>query len=373
MNSFVHLKNYVNSHWMKRYVIYLSLTLSFITVSCDQEEGKKVVPKGIRNLGIHVTETASLDFDESFQIAKEAGMDCYPQVFFWTDLESASGYDPNNFLPIMNAYYPANDMAISLCISPISATARSMPEDLMSLSFSDDDVINRFKDLLDEVHAETPNVDLRYFLIGNEVDLYFASHTDEWDDYKVFVEEVKEHAKSLWGDDLLVGAEVTLEGAAGNDKLAIQQLNSVTDMVCFTYYPLNADFTMKPVKKVEADINMVLELYPTQKLFLEECGYSTSTATNSSDEAQARFVSTMFDLWDKHDDRLLYVGFLWLHDLSESKAADYVVQYGMTGHPNAEEFKEYLRTTGMRTYEGADKKGFLELKKQAKTRGWILP
>jgi hypothetical protein len=353
-------------------IIYLTLILSFAAASCDDNEEKKIVGKGTRNLGIHVTEAKSLDFDKSFQIAKQAGMDCIPQVFFWTDIEGATGYDPNNLFDIMNLYYPQNKMAVSLCISPIAAVNRSMPEELKSLSFSDPVLIARFKQLLNELRATTPDVALRYLLIGNEVDLYFATHADEWDNYKVFVSEVRQHAKSLWGNNLLVGAEVTLEGASGKDKQYIEQLNSVTDMVCFTYYPLNADFTMKPVSEVKTDLNKILDIYPTQKLFLEECGYATSSVTESSEEEQAEFISTMFDLWDKHSEQLVYVGFLWLHDLSEQKAELYVDEYGMTAHLHAAKFKEYLRTTGMRTYDGVDKKGFLELKKQATARGWGL-
>ncbi len=80
----------------------------------------------------------------------------------------------------------------------------------------------------------------------------------------------------------------------------------------------------------------------------------------------------MFNFWDKHSEQLIYVGFLWLHDLSEAKASNLVEQYGMNGQPNVEAFKEYLGSLGMRTYEGVDKSGMLELREQARARGWVV-
>ena len=114
---------------MKKILPYLIFIFSVIVGSCSNDDQPTVVPKGNRNLGIHVTEGESLDFDKSFQIAKGAGMDCIPQVFYWRDLEDASGYDPFNFLPVMNTYYPLNAMKVSLCISPIAAADRNMPDD----------------------------------------------------------------------------------------------------------------------------------------------------------------------------------------------------------------------------------------------------
>jgi hypothetical protein len=342
----------------------------FIFISCEENKNEnKFIQKGDRHLGIHVTETEALDFEQSFLIAKEAGMDCIPQVFYWNMLEDSGAYDPDHLLEIINLFYPVHDMAVSLCISPIAAISRAVPEDLQDVSFGDPVMIARFKQLLDTVYHKTPNLDLRFLLLGNEVDLYFSSHPEEWEDYTTFVKEIVPYAKQYW-PDMMVGVENTLGGSLGPDKNHIKNINAHTDMVCFTYYPLNADFTMQPVEAVKQAIDEIIELYADRTLFLEECGYATSEHCNSSEEAQADFVEEMFEIWDSYANRLVYVGLLWLHDIPEETARFYVNEYGMKGQPNELAFKEYLRTTGLRTSNGKDKKGYQTLKKLAEQRGW---
>ncbi len=348
--------------------IQILLIASCISFSCSKEEDT-TISKGERNLGIHVTETNELDFEASFKIAREAGMDCIPQVIYWNMLEKNGLYDPDHLLEIINLFYPANDMSVSLCISPIAAINRAVPGDLKNVSFDDPQMIKRFKQLVDTIYQYIPNLDLQFFLVGNEVDLYFSSYPQEWDEYIEFTKEIVPYIKQYW-NNVEVGVETTLGGASGPDKSMIQKLNSHTDMVCFTYYPLNSDFTMKPVSEVRPAIAEIMEIYPGRKMFLEECGYASSEICNSSEKAQAEFVEEMFDIWDEYADRLLYVGFLWLHDIPEETAWFYVEEYGMKGQPNELVFKEYLRTTGLRTSSSKDKQGFLKLKELATERGW---
>lgn len=342
-------------------VFFIICSAIFIFISCEENKNdNEFIQQGDRHLGIHVTETKALDFEHSFLIAKEAGMDCIPQVFYWNMLESNGNYDPDHLLEIINLFYPAYDMPVSLCLSPIAAISRAVPEDLNNESFDSEIMIGRFKQLLDTLHHKTPNLDVRFFLLGNEVDLYFSSHPGEWDAYTKFTQEIIAYARQYW-EDAMFGVEVTLGGATGADESAIKKINDYTDMVCFTYYPLNSDFTMQPVEEVRPAINEIMEMYPGRKMFLEECGYATSPQCNSSEEAQAEFVTEMFAIWDDLADKLIYVGFLWLHDIPESVAWHYVEEYGMKGQPNELAFKEYLRTTGLRTSQGKDKKGFTRL------------
>ena len=349
--------------------IHVLLTVAIVLSACDKENdthGKK----GERKLGIHVTETNQLDFEASFKIAQDAGMDCIPQVFYWNMLEQNGLYDPDNLLEIINLFYPAYDMPVSLCISPIAAISRAVPKDLNNESFDSEIMIGRFKQLLDTLHHKTPNLDVRYFLLGNEVDLYFSSHPGEWDAYTKFTQEIIAYARQYW-ENAMFGVEVTLGGATGADENAIKKINDYTDMVCFTYYPLNSDFTMKRVNEVRPAINEIMEMYPGRKMFLEECGYASSDICNSSENAQANFVKEMFPIWDDYADRLVYVGFLWLHDIPEETAWFYVEEYGMKGQPDELAFKEYLRSTGLRTSDGEDKLGFQKLKDHAAERGWL--
>ncbi len=353
--------------------IILALTICSCNNNNDddnKDQDNEIIPKGNRQMGIHVTESSSTDFEASFQRAMDAGMDCIPQVFYWNDLEDSSGYDSQGLMEIVNLFYPAYDMPVSLCITPIAAVNRAVPSDLENVNFDDSLMIQRYKNLLDTFHDKTPNLDLRFLLIGNEVDLYLSNHSQEWNAYKSFFDQVKTHAKALWGNELKVGVETTLGSMIYTYPTEVEMLNENADMICFTYYPLNPDFTMASVSSIESEIDKVIEKYSARDIFLEECGYATSPDCNSSEALQSDFFVEMFHLWDKYADRLIYIGFLWLHDLSESQAQFYVEQYQMSGHPYTDNFKEYLRTLGVITHDGTEKEGFFTIQAEAEKRGW---
>ena len=176
--------------------------------------------------------------------------------------------------------------------------------------------------------------------------------------------------KNLWGEKLKVGVENTFSSLTGSQKENIRTLNENSDFIAFTYYPLNNDFTMQDPSVVFEDIKQVVDLYPDKHLFLEECGYASSKTCNSSLEKQEQFIENMFDVWDNYPYQITFIGFLWLNDLPEETAASFVNMYGMDGHPNEAAFKEYLRTSGLRTYNGEPKPAFEIFNVNSYLRGW---
>ncbi len=79
-------------------------------------------------------------------------------------------------------------------------------------------------------------------------------------------------------------------------------------------------------------------------------------------------IETLFGAWDKHASQISFIGFLWMHDLSASQTEKFITDYNAAGFPPA--FGEYLRTCGMRTYSGADKKGWKALSSATHKRAW---
>ena len=347
---------------------YFIIFLAFVACS-DPVEVDNIVTKGPRNLSIHITETSNGDYSTNFLAAQKAGMDVVPLTFYWSDLENSQGFT-SDLLAVANSYYSENNMPVSLNISPIAALNKSFPGDLAGLSFGDDLVITRFKALLDMVHNNLPDAVINNLLLGNEVDLYLNNHESEWPEFKNFYSQALTHAKSLWGNDLKVGVEITFSTLTGIAKENTRTLNEHSDFIAFTYYPLNADFTMQEPSVVFDDIRQVVDLYPDKLLFLEECGYASGEICNSSLAKQEQFVENMFDVWDEYPYQIVFIGFLWLNDLSEETASVYVDLYGMKGHPHELSFKEYLRTTGLRTYNGEPKPAFEIFNINSYLRGW---
>jgi hypothetical protein len=350
---------------------FISLLLVLTLVGCSKDEAQVIV-KGSRHFGIHITQAELQNFDEAFDINARMGADIVPVTLNWTTIETNTGWDPNNILAFINGYYPSKNVKVSLCISPIAGVSKDFPDDLKSKKFNDPLVIERFKALIDSLHKYPPAVDYNNIFFGNEVDLYLSGHPEEWSDFIQFYQQVSEHAKSRWGNTLKTGVETTWAAMTGNSKNEIQALNETSDLVAFTYYPLNADFTMQDPGAFVAAIDQVVKLYPARKLFLEETGYASSEVCNSSDEKQRQYIKEVFRGWDKHASQLEFVGFLWLTDLSEAQAQFYVDQYNIDGYPFENSFREYVRTTGLRTWEGkgSDKPAFKELQTQLAARGW---
>lgn len=353
-------------------LIILSIAFAFISCKHSDEPELNVVAKGNRKLGIHVTATENFNYNTEIGRATDAGMDIIPLSFYWGEVESVQGFNFTN-VDISNAYYPTFNIPVYFVVSPIYAANKSFPPDLEGKSFNDPIVISRFKALLDSIHKRTPAVDLYAVLMANEADLYLNQHPDEWDDYTQFYEQVSAHARALWKNKIKIGTEITFSSLKGTYQQEIKTLNETSDFLATTYYPLNSDFTVQDPSAVKNDLKTMVEFMPGKLVFIEETGYQTSAQCNSSDEKQAEFISTVFSTWDQYGDKIDYIGFLWLTDLSDKQASDVAATYGIsTGDPLFIKFKEYLRSLGLRTFpgNGMDKKGFVRLKEETLKRNW---
>jgi hypothetical protein len=358
------------------YYFMMKVCLSFLVAcaalcltACRKTPDAQIA-KGARHLGVHITPAQNQDYPAAFAQARTAGIDCVPFTMQWSALEVSGTFDPQGLLNDLNGFYGRQPISLSLCLSPIFANRRDLPTDLMQMAFDDSVMIHRFERLLDTVHAHLSSTNISYLLIGNEVDLYFSLYPDEWSAYTTFCAAVRTHARSLWGTQLLVGAETTLGANLRSDYPAIANLNASLDMVCLTYYPLSSSFKMNPVSVVGNDFESLLQKYPGRKVLMQECGYATSPLCSGSDSAQASFVRDVFTIWDRHTEQMIYVAFLWLNDLSHTQAQSETVDYGLNGTTVDQTFTAYIGSLGLCDSLGVAKAGFLALKQEAEKRGW---
>lgn len=350
--------------------IILATSLLLIAITCSRENNS-IKPKGNRQVAIHITQAASNSYDTEFQRAKELGMDVVPITLPWNAIETNAGFD-FSILSTINYYYPLNHTKVSLNITPIYAVSSALPGDLQVKSFDDPEVITRFKALLDSIHKRLQATQINNIILGLEVDNYLNNHSTAWASYHALYDSAIVHVKKIWGAAMPVGVETTWISATMVSKKQIQDLNLHSDMMVLSYYPNNADFTVKPPAVVHSDIETVIGLYPSIPVFIVECGYQTSGLCSSSEALQQQFIQEMFKLWDDHAEAINFIGFLWLTDLSDAVVNSLVVDYGASGLPALDAFKGYLQTTGLRTYPGtgSDKSGFVQLKKELSARGW---
>jgi hypothetical protein len=306
------------------------------------------------------------NYDSCFAVGKNLGMTQTGISQNWTAVETAPNVYNFNIFNIANIYYPAHNMALDLTLTPIHTNVLEVPSDLVSTAFSSTVMINRFKKLLDSVKAHIPNVTLSSLVIGSEHDIYLGSNSSAWANYTTFYNSVAAHAKTLW-PGLKVATELTFDGLTQQNTLA-QAMNANSDYIGVSYYPINSNFTVKPVSTIPNDFATLVSLYPSKKLCFYQFGYPTSSTCNSSNNLQKQFITQAFTSWDNYANNIYMIDFTWIHDLDPVQVAFYSSYYGVSNPA----FLEFLRTLGLRTFtgNGADKPALDELRCQAKQRGF---
>ena len=328
-----------------------------------------LVPRGDRRLEIDITDAENGDYDQSIALVKEVGAESVSLSVFWDEIETSPGVfasDPN-WLEISNLYYPGQDIQLSLVISVLDTTEIRLPSDLAEKTFSDPEIISRFKILLDYIKSQIPDLKLTSLAIGNEIDGVLGNNSGAWEQYEAFFTPAAIYARELW-PEVPVGTKIMFEGLTGSTSEYAWALNLNADAVMVTYYPLAGDFTVKDPEVILEDFNRITEMYPDKEIHFAEIGYPTSKTNNSSPEQQAAFIRNMFTAWDEHASQITVLSYSWLTDLPQASVKEYEDYYGLTDPA----FAEFLRTLGLRTYPGSgeDKTGFQVFQAEAKARGW---
>jgi Secretion system C-terminal sorting domain len=306
------------------------------------------------------------NYDSCFSLGVKAGMKSVGLFQNWTAIETAPNVYNLAIMDIANQYYPANNMPVDLTITPIHTNNLELPSDLVNTAFDNPVLINRFKTLLDSVRKHTPNLELSSLVIGSEHDVYLGSNAQKWTQYTTFYNAVLTYAKTLW-PGLNVATELTFNGIISQSALT-QALNTNSDYIGISYYPLKNDFTVKPVTTIPTDFATLVGLFPSKPLVFYQYGYPSSPVCNSSETKQAQFIEQTFSSWDVYSGNIKKIDFTWIHDLDSALVAYYSTYYGLSDPV----FLEYLRTIGLRTWngKGTSKAAFLELQCQAKQRGF---
>lgn len=315
--------------------------------------------KGDRILAWQVDVTESDDYDVAFGFAANACQESTHLSLTWSGLEPDAGaFDPDfivSRLDIANFYFPYNETKVEMQIAVTNTTNKEVPADLMATDFDDPILIERFKTALDTIFIHIPDIDLAALNVGNESDILFGTDESLYTAYKVFLDSIVPYAKTryfeLYGKVLKVGTTLTLDGLTHPSKSTYcQLLNEDLDIVATTYYPFAPDFTMESPGVVEEHFDDLVALYSSldQPIYFAECGYASSETCNSSEELQAQFFSEVFLAWDKHYDHIKDLTIFKSTDWSMADVEFFGEYYGIDDPV----FLEYLRTLGVRTWDG---------------------
>lgn len=319
-------------------------------------------PKGERLLGIDITMPEDDDYDSAFELGKELGMDFTTLSISWDDIEKSQNQYENESLQIANYYYPLKNTKLVLILNPIDTNTNRMPEYLRSKSFNDPEVIRQFKRLIDYTFSQIQDIELVSVSIGNEIDFYLRNDTKNWREYEEFFKEIKTYIKKK-SPSLKIGTKISFNGLTITNVEESKSINKCSDVVMVTYYPINADFTVKDTSVVSKDFNDLTEMVEKEIQFLET-GYPSGKLVKSSELKQAEFIHEVFMSWDKHKDKVKVLTLNWLHDRSSDELGYFEEYYGI----NDKKFVYYLGSLGFIRHDGKEKQSFSIIKKETEER-----
>lgn len=343
--------------------------VSFASIGCSEKTSHSVqAAKGDRILAVQANMGKEGDFDALFEKSLEVGNETQVLSLDWRDLETSPGtFKPNiNFLAIANAYYPTRNVPIHLTIRPIHTSQKVVPPDLMDLPIDHPQTIKRFKQLLDWVATQIPNVQLMSLTIGSEIDIFMWGKAERWDVWTNFYAAVVPYAQNTL-PGTLISCETTSTAFDGPDLVRVQALHEHSDIIGVSYYPmLNKLGGVKPPQVVHVDFELVVNAIPGKPIIYYQIGYPSSATLGSSLEQQAEFIHETFRAWDAHANRILMLNFQWMHETPKFGIDKYVEYYQY----DTTDFRAFLGSLGLQSWEGSPKPAWETLKKEAKARGF---
>ena len=340
--------------------------------------------KSGRVLGFDILDTSETgSFTDSLNQAKAMGMEFLNIHLYWNSIEvdtdgvSGAPYvmgfvDPDNILSTLNSLANSYNIKLGLIISPIDIPGRNIPVDLQAAGtqFNDTAMATRFNALVDYLFAgASPLVDpsnVTSLSVGNEIDHYnWSGNGDSEADYGAFLFNIKSKVNS-YGVDLNFTA--TLRGMI-SDTATYSALAGVVDNVSITYYPQNSSYEVDAANIAHEDFSNLSSTFSGTTFHLQEVGYQTSSVAGSSEAKQAEFFCEFFNAWDDHKSQITHASILRFVDNSVAKAEQTATDYGLSGNSG---FIEYIRTLGLKTYDGngVDKEAMNIIKLETGKRGW---
>lgn len=289
------------------------------------------------------------DFLTAIDLALGAGVRGVTLTYPWSALEPQPQRYTLDELRDAIAFFTARRVDIYLGIQVINTVRRETPSDLLTVPFDAPQMRARFRALLDRVQPFV-TARVKYLAIGNEVNVYLEAHPTEWTPYQTLYEDGLAYAhQRLPG--LLVGAVATYAGAIGSSQAQLIRLNTQSDVVMYTYYPLRGDFQVQEPQAPLADFPTMLSLAGGKPVVLQEVGFPSDPLNGSSEALAAAFVSNALTAWRAAGAGMPFLGYFLEHDLDNDTCELLQSYYALPSRT----FKAYLCSLGLRRMDGSPK------------------
>lgn len=340
-----------------------SSLLSFLA-GCSEKASPIGTPVGVmtdRKLGFGVTE-GDIGYEHAFAMAKNAGIQFIELPQQWDEVETTSENYESPFAAMANEVYPKLDTALVISMNPIDTGTHRVPEHLLHSEWDSIERVEAFKRWFDWTKSQLPDAEIIAVSVGNEVDVYFASHPDEVEAYARFFKKVATHIREQL-PDAAVGCKMTFSGRKGELGQALTSIDSQADAIMLTYYPLDDQFLVRDPSEVSRDFKLMAGM-SEKPIYLLETGYPSGVACQSSEIKQAAFIDALFESWDEHVGKITLVNLVWTCDLPKPQVDSMVQYYGVKQLA----FREYLETLGLLTADGVSKPAFDRVRESVRMR-----
>ena len=338
---------------MKR-LILLSVLIGFWSCEQDRLQDKETERFGKRRIFMALTPgQGDTDLSPALRKALAMGFDGPGDLNLdWGALEPASGAytDPDEIIA-----WNQNNLQgrpLHLTLAPIQTTYTSVPTQLRGLAWNDSAMVNAYAQALIYLKSQLPGVEIQSVSVGNEVDLVLGDYQEQWDAYADFFNQVYAVAKDLW-PEADIGVKMTYQAVLAGQTGVSASILSASDAILTTYYPEVTDFESNRELIVE-DFAAVVRAFPGKEVHLLEVGFPSDRTISSSEDLQKDFVDRVFSSWDRHQDIIKSVTFVWLYDLSPETLEALAASYGSRDP----EFISFLGSLGYLRYDKKEKKAY---------------
>ena len=333
----------------------------FTPAASAQSTGRVAVPR-IR-IGVDPSPKTTSDFGresrrESIRLMRTTPANHFHHAPVWADLERVPGvYDTEELQFFVDQTAP---LRIALNLRIITAGSRNMPSAYLGLAWDSPQMIERVTRLIEAI-APVLGRRVWSYGIGNEIDTYFASRPQEIAPYARMLRAVKGRVRELHPEALFTTSFQAQ--VAAQVRTTYAPIVAELDSVSFMYYPLGADFSVRPPSVVPGDLRAMVDAAAPRPVYLQEVGYPTAALLGSSPEAQAEFVRLVFEtIRQLGPTRILGATYLFQSDFPEFIVALVAQAYGA---PNDQRFRAYIATLGLRDDRDRPKPAWEEFVRQA--------
>jgi hypothetical protein len=362
--------------WLRRLGVLVAAP-ALLTLACGTKNNRRIpIPTpgpGLRTLSLSanprmIPTPTTQDYVDAMNLAKAAGVRGQFLSYTWSAIEPTNGQLSVTGIKadIQNVQTLGVANKFLLGLQCINTTSKEVPADLKTTAWDAPTMIARFHQVIDALAANVSPSSITWISIGNEVDVYLAS-TNQWILYKTFYDDAVAyiHVK-LPG--VKVGVTFTFDGASGTGGANFTALNTSSDAIVLTYYPLGANFHPRGGMSAVTDLPAMVTMAGSRPLVLQEFGYPADAQyLGSSETEQGDFIANGLATWSGiGGNKIPFLNIFLMHDFTQA-LCDYYGQY--YGLPNSAEFKAYLCSIGLRKADGTPKAGWNAFTKAAVDTG----